>query len=260
MGFMDASWDPTQYLKFADARLQPALDLLGRIELENPRQIYDLGCGAGNVTRLLHERWPGAAVTGVDGSATMLAQAVRLPAPVVWIQADLAGWIAPVAADLIFSNAALHWLPRHEELLPRLVGWLAPGGILAVQMPRNFAAPSHTLIEDTVKAGPWRPRLEPMLRPVPVGSPRHYYELLAPLVKHLTLWETEYLLALSGPDPVKEWVKGTWLRPLLDALAPPDRVAFETEYARRVRLAYPTTGGGTTLFPFKRLFMIARRT
>jgi trans-aconitate 2-methyltransferase len=252
-------WDPVQYLRFADARLQPALDLLARIALPDAREIYDLGCGTGNVTRLLRQRWPDARITGVDQSASMLAHSAADAAQLHWVRHDLATWQPPMAADLLFSNAALHWIPQHEELLPRLVSYLAPGGVLAIQMPRNFAAPSHVLIGESARAGAWASRLEPLLRASPVESPSWYYQLLESRVQDLTLWETEYLQALRGPDPVKEWVKGSWLKPLLDALEEPDRALFEAEYARRLRLAYPTLPSGVTLFPFRRLFLIARR-
>ncbi len=255
---MATGWDPEQYLKFATARLRPAIDLLAQVELPAPRQIYDLGCGPGNATQLLRRRWPKSTITGVDSSPAMLAQAQREVADCNWVQAELAGWRAPVPADLIFSNAALHWVARHDALFPRLISQLGSGGLLAVQMPNNFAAPSHTLIADTVTGGPWRSRLEPLLRPAPVHAPSYYYELLEPLVPQVSVWETDYLQALRGPDPVKEWVKGTWLKPLLDALSGADRAAFEADYAQRLRAAYPPLASGVTLFPFKRMFLIAR--
>jgi trans-aconitate 2-methyltransferase len=254
---MAAAWDPEQYLKFADARLQPALDLLARITLPGARDIYDLGCGTGSVTLLLRQRWPEARITGVDNSASMLGQGAVDAPNLRWVRHDLATWQPPAPADLLFSNAALHWIPGHEALLPRLVSYLAPGGVLAIQMPRNFAAPSHMLIGESARAGPWAAQLQPLLRRAPVEEPSWYYGLLEPLVERLALWETEYLQVLRGADPVKEWVKGTWLKPLLDALAEPDRGLFEADYARRLRLAYPALTSGVTLFPFRRLFLIA---
>jgi len=272
------SWSPTQYLKFAAPRLRPALDLLARVELDAPSLVYDLGCGTGQLTRLMAARWPGARVVGVDSSAEMLARAAAEAqgAGIEWQQADLAGWsprpspqpaaepAANGAPQLIYSNAALHWLPDHARLLPRLVHALAPGGVLAVQMPRNFEAPSHTAIADTVRAGPWRERLAPMLRPSPVAAPAWYLDVLAPVAASnaaaVDIWETEYLQVLSGTDPVKEWTKGTWLAPFLAALADDgERARFEADYAARVREAYPARADGRTLFPFRRLFMIVRR-
>lgn len=251
------SWNPDQYLKFAAPRLRPAIDLLAAVPAFEPRVVYDLGCGAGNVTRLLAARWPQADITGVDDSVAMLAKAATELAGVRWLRHGLADWRAHEPADLIYSNAALHWLPDHERLFPALLGQLAAGGVLAVQMPRNFEAPSHRLIADTVRAGHWRARLEPLLRLSPVAAPEVYYDLLAPQVERLDIWETEYLQVLEGADPVKEWTKGTWLKQFLDALDAPDRAAFEADYAARLREAYPMRADGKTLFPFRRLFMVA---
>jgi trans-aconitate 2-methyltransferase len=187
----------------------------------------------------------------------MLARAAATAPAITWQQADLGAWTPPRPADLIYSNAALHWLTGHERLFPALLGGLAPGGVLAVQMPRNFGAPSHTLISEAARSGPWRATLEPLLRPAPVAEPAVYYDVLAPKTAALDIWETEYLQVLEGRDPVKEWTKGTWLRPLLDALAEPDRGRFEARYAELVARAYPPRADGRTLFPFRRLFIVA---
>lgn len=251
------SWNPDQYLKFAAPRLRPAVDLLNAVPLAHPGTVYDLGCGAGNVTRLISERFPGARIVGVDDSASMLARAAKELPAVQWVQQGLDGWRADAPADLIYSNAALHWLPQHGQLFASLMGQLAPGGVLAVQMPRNFGAPSHTMIAETVLGGPWRSQLEPLLQPSPVAPPEFYYDLLAPLAARLDIWETEYLQVLEGEDPVKEWTKGTWLKQFLDALDEPQRSAFEADYAARLRPAYPRRPDGKTLFPFRRLFIVA---
>jgi len=174
-----------------------------------------------------------------------------------WQLADLATWAPSRPADVIYSNAALHWVDDHRRLFPALLDVLAPGGTLAVQMPRNFAAPSHTLIADAARSGPWRAKLEPLLRPAPVADPSFYHDLLAPLASSLDIWETEYLHVLRGADPVKEWVKGTWLRPLLDALDEAERPAFESRYADMLRVPYPPRLDGRTLFPFRRIFLVA---
>jgi trans-aconitate 2-methyltransferase len=250
-------WDPGQYLKFAGPRLRPAIDLLQRVDVEAPKLVYDLGAGAGNVTRLIAARWPQARIVGVDGSAEMLAKAAAENPQIEWQQADLATWRPPQPADVIYSNAALHWLDGHERLFHALFAGVAPNGVLAVQIPRNFGAPSHTLITEAARSGPWRQLLEPLLRPAPVAEPEFYYDLLAARAASLDMWETEYLQVLEGENPVKEWTKGTWLSPLLAALDEPDRSKFEAAYAERVAAAYPPRGDGKTLFPFRRLFMIA---
>lgn len=252
-------WDPTQYLRFAGHRLRPAIDLLNRIDLPAPGQVVDLGCGAGNVTEWLVRRWPDAEVTGVDSSTDMLRKAADTMPSARWIEADMAAWSPEEPVDLVYSNAALHWLPDHNALFPRLAGSVKAGGVLAVQMPRNFEEPSHTLMADAARAGTWRTTLEPMLKPPPVSAPNFYHQILAPLVSDLDIWETTYYQILEGENPVAEWTKGTWLKPMLDALDQPERDGFESDYRARVAAAYPKQADGKTLFPFKRLFIVARR-
>ncbi len=251
------SWDPQQYAKFSGQRLRPALDLIARIHVESPQRVVDLGCGTGNVTRVLGARWPEAMLTGIDASPQMLDEAKRSAADIAWEQCDLAAWRPVDKVDVVFSNAALHWLDDHPALFARLAGYIAAGGVLAVQMPRNFAAPSHTLIHELASSLPWRETLAPLLRPQPVLTPEAYYRLLAPSAKSLDIWEAEYLQILEGENPVAEWTKGTWLAPLLAALDAAARADFEAEYRRRIALAYPRQSDGKTLFPFRRLFIVA---
>ncbi|HSB45940.1 MAG TPA: methyltransferase domain-containing protein [Nitrospira sp.] len=249
-------WNPSQYLGFADYRLRPAIDLISQMSVERPGTIYDLGCGAGNVTKVLQERWPLARIFGVDNSAEMLKVARAKVVGVEFLDKDLFNWAPPEPADILFSNAALHWLGDHETLFPRLVSWLKPGGTLAIQMPRNHMAPSHTLISDSAGAGPWREKLTPIPGPRNVGAPEDYYSLLAPLLGGLRIWETEYLQVLTGENPVVEWTKGTTLVPILSLLDEPDRSAFLADYSARIRRAYPPCADGKTLFPFRRLFIV----
>ncbi len=253
------AWNPHQYLKFAQPRFRPAQDLLARVEKEDPKTIYDLGCGAGNVTKLLAARWEKAKVTGIDSSPEMLDKAMEGDGDITWRQSSIAEWEPEEPADLIFSNAALHWLSGHDILFPKLMGCLAPGGVLAVQMPRNFSAPSHTLITQTILSDRWRSKLEHRLRPLPVAEPHFYYDLIVAHSTSVDIWETEYLQVLDGENPVKEWTKGTWLKQLLDTMDDEDRVAFEDDYARRVEKAYPRLPSGKTLFPFRRLFILATK-
>jgi trans-aconitate 2-methyltransferase len=253
------AWDPSQYLRFADQRRRPALDLLARIGAEAPALVYDLGCGAGNVTRLLAQRWPRARVVGIDSSGPMLDKA-RTEAPAIeWRQADLAAWSADRPADLIYSNAAIQWIDDHRAVFPRLVAALAPGGTLAVQMPRNHDAPSHTGMTAAARSGPWRAALEPVLREHPVQPPAFYYDLLAAAGLVPDIWEVEYLHRLEGENAVVEWTKGTALKPLLDALDEPWRGQFLADYTARMAAAYPRRADGVTLFPFRRLFIVAMK-
>lgn len=253
-------WDPERYLGFEAERLRPALDLLQRISLGAPASVYDLGCGTGNATGLLARRWGGARVTGVDSSSEMLATARSgQRGEIQWIEADLSLWTPPPNSDLIFSNAALHWLDRHDELFPRLLSRLKPGGVLAVQMPANFSAPSHALMDETARSGPWRDRLAPLLRSGALAEPVDYVDILMPLASGLDIWKTEYQHLLEGDDPVLDWLRGTALRPLLEALKDGERGEFLSLLSARLRRAYPRRDDGVTVFPFQRLFIIAVR-
>lgn len=261
--FATTHWDPDQYLKFSDHRLRPAREMLDRVPIESPSVIYDLGCGTGNVTRLLVDRWPTATLYGLDNSREMLAKAAAEPGPVRWIEADLRRWQPGEPPDLIFSNATLHWVEDHLDLFPRLVGALKPGGVLAVQMPRSWAAPSHRLMRETLEnGGPGGQPLgtEELRREAAqrwVLPSEEYWDLLAGLTTSLDIWETEYLQILEGEDPVLEWVKGTGLRPILNGLGDEERETFLTEYKRRLRQTYPVRAGGRTIYPFRRLFIVA---
>jgi trans-aconitate 2-methyltransferase len=253
------SWNPQSYLAFADHRTRPAMDLLARVPLHKAEWVSDLGCGPGNSTRLLVDRWPTARVLGIDSSSDMLASARRSGIAATWIEADIATWAPDCVLDLIYSNAALHWVGDHGALLPRLLGCVRPGGVLAVQMPRNFEAPSHALLRATAESGPWADRVAGVLDWRPVAAPEWYYDLLAPHAGILDLWEMEYLHVLDGDDPVLRWTRGTALRPIMQALDREDRAAFEAAYAARLRAAYPRRADGRTLFPFRRLFIVAQR-
>lgn len=254
-------WNPGQYLKFDRQRLRPALDLIGQIQIDAPATVCDLGCGPGNITRLLTERWPTACVVGVDRSPEMLAKAAAEASTVNWREGDIAEFSPERPVDVMFSNAALHWLDDHDSLFPRLLGGVSPGGVLAVQMPRNHGAPSHTLMAEAARSGPWAPVLEPTLREAPVAGPEVYYDLLTPLAASVDIWETEYAQILEGADAVFEWVRGTALKPLLDALdgaGNPDwRDGFVSGFKDRLNGAYPRRTDGKTLFPFRRLFILA---
>lgn len=254
-----ADWNTPQYLKFASERTRPALDLMARVPLEDPGTVYDLGCGAGNVTALLAERWSRARIVGVDSSPQMLAKARTVSDAIEWQEGDIAAWEPPAPAELLFTNAALQWLDHHEDLFPRLMSLLRPGGVLAVQMPRNHSAPAQTAITELALSGPWAARLEPVLRSFPVAEPEVYYEHLAPHAARLEVWETIYHQILEGENPVVEFTRSTALRPVLNALDGPDQERFLALYTERVAAAYPRRPDGRTLYPFRRLFLVAVR-
>ncbi|WP_328538315.1 trans-aconitate 2-methyltransferase [Streptomyces sp. NBC_00344] len=255
------TWDPQQYLRHADHRTRPFHDLLGRIT-GTPARIADLGCGAGNVTALLAGRWPQARITGYDNSPQMLEQAQRYASPLLdFAPADAATWAPTETYDLIVSNALLQWVPGHADRFPRWLGTLAPGGTFAFQVPGNFTAPSHTILAELRESPRWKPRLSGVGdRTAAVLEPGDYLTRLSDLGCDTDVWETTYLQLLTGDDPVLDWVKGTALRPVLTALAddPQATAGFLAEYRDLLRAAYPPGPHGT-VFPFRRIFAVARR-
>ncbi|MFN3075343.1 MAG: methyltransferase domain-containing protein [Alphaproteobacteria bacterium] len=253
------SWDPACYARFTGPRLRPALDLLARISVEAPGRICDLGCGNGTVTQQLRQRWPESEIVGVDASAEMLSEAMSLDLTnVSWQRVDLTTWTPSWPVEVMFSNAVLHWLDDHVTLFGRLWRHVMPGGVLAIQMPRNPSASFRTLLTAVIRNGPWQSRLTPLTRPSPVAPPEVYYRLLSPEASHVDVWETEYLHVLEGDNPVLDWTSGTMLRPFLTALdGSPWRDDFLADYGTRLQEAYPSGPDGRTLFPFRRLFMVA---
>ena len=250
-------WDPQQYLTFAAPRLQPAIDLLARIPLYAPKSVVDLGCGPGNVTPLLQQRWPSANILGLDNSDEMLEKARDSVPQAKFEKVDVSSWNPTRKFNVIYSNAALQWIAGHETLFPHIAAQVAPGGVLAIQIPRNFDAPSHSLMLDVIREGPWKELLEPIWIAVPTQPPAFYYNLLDPLTRDLQIWETEYLQVLEGANPVAEYTKGTWLSRFLNPLDEPWRSEFETIYRTRIAAAYPPQSNGKTLFPFRRQFILA---
>ncbi|MEA2002964.1 MAG: methyltransferase domain-containing protein [Actinomycetota bacterium] len=246
-------------------RLRPALDLLAQVDHRNPKLVYDVGTGGGEMARLMAQRWPEATVVGTDTSVEMLGKAAATPSRVKWKQHDVQNWGPTDSPDIIYSNAVLHWVPEHDSLLIRLVDSLAPGGVLAIQMPLSWGEPSHRLMREVLAtagadgAPLGSVELRSRMGRCPVGEPAHYHRLLSPVVDTVEIWTTRYLQVLEGPDPVLEWVKGTALRPVLDELTGAELESFLERYRREVRSAYEQGPDGTTLFPFPRLFIVAHK-
>ena len=255
------TWDPALYERYKTYRDRPALDLLLQIPQDAAlREIWDLGCGTGEHAAVLAARHPQAVVHGLDSSPEMLAEARRRNARVDWILGDIEGFAPASPPDLIFTNAALQWVGGHEALFTRLVGGLAPGGVFACQMPVSFDSDWHRTLRDAAAHGPWAERLRGVRGVRPVASASEYYDWLRPLARSVDIWTTTYLHVLEGEDAVVDWMRGTGLRPYLEALVDDgEREAFLTAYRERVYAAFPHRTDGVTLFPFPRLFIVARR-
>lgn len=253
-------WDPAQYGKFTDERGRPFMDLVARIEADAPRRVVDLGCGPGNLTALLAQRWPGAAVEGIDSSPEMIESAAAVPGASFRV-GDIESWQPSPDTDVVISNAAFQWVPSHRSLLRSWAAALPSGAWLAWQVPGNFDQPSHALMRALAASPRWAPQLGGVLRHGnPVDPASEYAAMLLDLGWAVDAWETTYVHVLSGPDPVLEWVRGTGLRPALSAL-PDDaeRAEFEAAYAAALRTAYPPCPDGRTLLPFRRIFCVGRK-
>ena len=255
------SWDPQQYQRFSNERARPFFDLLARTPEGEVRSVADLGCGPGNLTATLVDRWPSATVWGVDSSPDMLASAARLPTHprLYFVQADLATWRPEQPLDCIVSNAAIQWVPDHESVLAHLLNILAPNGTLAVQMPNNFDEAAHKLLAELVRQEPWASAIGHWQERYFVQNAAWYVDTLSRLgFIEVDVWETIYYHTLQGPDAVLEWMKGTALRPVFTKLASERHAAFLTEYQDKLREAYPERAYGA-LLPFRRLFFVAKR-
>lgn len=253
-------WNPDLYRRFEDERTRPARDLLARVPLESPRRVVDLGCGPGNSTELLVERFPGADVVGIDNSPSMLHSArERLPGCRFEL-ADIGTWTPTQAPDLIYANAALQWVGDHERLLPRLLSLLAPGGVLAVQMPDNRDEPTHRAMRELAAQAPYAALIGDVskLRTELLGLDG-YYDLLAPISGSLDLWLTAYQHPMDSPARIVEWVRGTGLKPFVDPLPEPERAQFLAAYEQRIAESYPPRADGRWLLAFPRLFFVVQR-
>jgi len=260
------SWSAEQYLKFENERTRPVRDLLAALPLPDARTAVDIGCGPGNSTELLAERFPHAALTGLDNSADMISAARKRMPKVRFETADIEAWArsglppggGPV--DVILANAVLHWVPDHAALFPALVARLSPGGALAVQMPDNLDEAAHRLMREVAASGPWRAKLAAAAaQRVAIASADWYFNLLHSICAVTDIWRTTYYHALVGGDAIVEWFKGSGLRPFLDPLDDAERAAYLTRYTAEVKRAYPPLSDGTVLLPFPRLFIVAVR-
>jgi trans-aconitate 2-methyltransferase len=256
-------WDAKAYQQFSRLRQRPVNELLDRVDVENPRRIYDLGCGTGIATQVLAKRWPRAYLMGIDSSEQMLLEARCLPIKAQWKQCDLQTWQPEQPADLLFAAAVLHFIGDHEQLLPRLLGYLNPGGCLAAHMPDWRDAVWYQLMLDTLDdGGPGgkplgTPQLRETLAARPLLSLESYYRLLSPITRTLDIWETEQLQVVAGKSPIYDWIKVSALRSVMQALVDNEQARFIYHFMMRVHAQYPHEPDGRTLFPFKRIFIVA---
>jgi trans-aconitate 2-methyltransferase len=257
---MTDDWSARQYLKFEDERTRPPRDLLAQVPLAQARRVVDLGCGPGNSTELLIERFPQAEVIGLDSSADMLRQArERLPGH-TFLQADLATWLPDKPTDLLFANAVFQWVPDHPAVLRRLLEALPQGGVLAVQMPNNVNEPAQEIMREVASRGPWAKKLAAAGAARDV-LPTHaeYYDLLRPVSRRFDLWQTTYIHPLDGAPAIAEWFKGSALRPFLAPLDAEEQKAYLAEYNTAIAKVYRPRHDGKVLLRFPRLFIVATR-
>jgi trans-aconitate 2-methyltransferase len=253
-------WDPAKYERFRGERARPFFDLLARVPDGAVRRAADLGCGTGDLTRTLLDRWPQTSLWGVDHSEEMLARAAEGPAQprLRFVRADLARWEPEGPLDRIVSNAVLQWLPGHGELLERLTRFLAPEGVLAVQVPHNRGQGAFRLLEELVLETPWRERLREAGRLPSIESPQFYAERLLGLGLEVELWETTYHHRMGAAAEIVQWMEGTALRPLLEVLAKPEQKEFLDALVARISPLHPRGPHGI-FFPFRRLFFVASK-
>ncbi len=258
-------WDASTYSQFLGPRTRPARDLLAVVSKNlSPRVIYDLGCGPGNSTILLKDRWPEAKVIGVDSSDSMLEQARKEYPDMEFIQGDIAEFKTDGGADLIFANASLQWVANHNQVIPRLINDLNPQGILAIQMPNNFHMPAHQTTIKLLQNNPsWRPLLKHLIYGElnqPLYDLRRYHNLLTGSgLMELQLWETEYFQEMPDHQAIFDWSKGTGMRPALTRMGETDQGIFTKAYIEQLTHVFPLQANGKVLFPFRRLFMLGTK-
>ncbi len=257
---MAPTWNPDLYMRFERERTRAAQDLLAHTPLATANSVFDLGCGPGNSSELLRRRFPMAEIVGIDASAEMLSHA-RLRNPgAAFLQEDIECWEPGRPADLIFANAALHFLPNHQVLFPRLISFLAINGCLAVQMPNLLQEATHAAMRLVAADGPWARRLVPIAKTRPViASFEDYYNWLNPFSAHIDIWMTTYVHVLNGPDEIVDWFAGSALRPFLDPLDESEREQFLARYRDELAAAYPTRNDGKSFLTYPRLFLVAVR-
>ncbi len=253
-------WNPHQYLKFANERTQPSIDLAARINVDNPKSIIDIGCGPGNSTRVLRDRWPDAKIAGIDSSAAMIEKAKKDYPDIEWITADASKFASDKKYDIVFSNAAIQWMPNHELLVPRLFEIVNGGGALAVQVPANRESPLHQAVLAVSSSSKWSKLTSGAEKSFTYNVVEYYYDILFCISTKFDLWETIYYHVLSSHAGLVEWYRGTGMKPFLERL-PDDssRAEFEKEVFEECKHSYEIRNDGKILYPFRRIFFMANK-
>ncbi|MCP4298631.1 MAG: methyltransferase domain-containing protein [Proteobacteria bacterium] len=255
-----ADWNPELYLQFESERIQPSIDLISRIPLAEPKSIIDIGCGPGNSTQILANRWPNTNITGLDNSPAMIKKANQDYPAQNWIVADASNHNPGIKYDLVFSNAAIHWLPDHQSLLSRFCNWLPVGGVLAVQLPLRHEMASAKIVENTANQDRWKAQIKGASDRFTVHNYAFYYDILSELFTSINLWETHYVHIFENHLSILEMIKSTSLKPYLGRLKKDaEKLEFEAGVLNGIEKAYPLQKNGRVLFPFKRLFFIGQK-
>jgi trans-aconitate 2-methyltransferase len=253
----DKDWNPDLYLKYRNERTQPAIDLIGRIDIGfTPGNILDIGCGAGNSSQALLQRWPEAKLTGIDNSVNMIEKAKASYPDNTWIVADASDYATNVKYDIVFSNATIQWIPNHDNLFKRLFNLVNNNGVLAIQIPRFDEMPLSKAIEDVSFKEKWREYVKDCPKLFTYHNYKYYYDLLSKDYKKVGLWQTDYYHILESQYSIIEWIRSTGMKPFLDCLKDEDKPLFENEVLEAIKLYYPLQNNGKVIFPFKRLFII----
>ena len=252
-------WSPDLYLRFDDERSRPATDLLTRMPVAQPNSVVDLGCGPGNSTALLRSRYPDAHLTGVDNSPAMIQAAKERLPEATFVEADIGTWAPEGPVDVMFSNAAMQWVPNHIGVLVRLFESLRPGGVLAMQVPDNLDQPTHRLMREVASEGPWSERFADHEPRETIGTANAYYDALGPKARSVDVWHTIYYHVLEGPSAIVEWLKGTGLRPYLNKLDTEEQASYLNVYGQRVAEAHPVLFDNRVILRYPRLFLVAVR-
>ena len=254
-----SDWKPNLYLEFGKERTQPSVDLVTRIDVENPKRIIDIGCGPGNSTSILKARWVNAEIIGLDNSEAMINEAKSKYPDIDWFYADASGDLSKLGKfDIVFSNAAIQWMPSHEILLPKLFGILNKGGVLAVQVPCTKYMPMHTEIVKITSTDKWKNYFANMANTYSIHTADFYYNIICNLTKEIDLWQTDYYHIMNAHSDIVKWFSGSGLRPYLDCLKDDDiKTEFLKEYENALQNKYPIQSDGKILFPFTRIFFIA---